>query len=218
MIQGCAFGYTQSDEITLILIDYESFNQEAWLNYEIQKMVSTAASMTTMYFNKIFERKVKEFINDNFCVLPFDPWSDEHFSQEIPAVVDLQKQVQIYKDAASKGAMFDARCFNVPKEEAANLIYWRQIDAMRNSVQMAARAHFSKSEIKDKTGNEMKKMLEKLGIKWEDYPINCQRGACCIQEQRNGDVRPHWYVDTEIPVFKGEARDYINRFIFVGEE
>lgn len=61
-IQGCVFGYTQSDEITLILVDYETISQEAWFNYEIQKMVSTAASMTTMYFNKIFERKTREFV------------------------------------------------------------------------------------------------------------------------------------------------------------
>ena len=36
-IQGCVFGYTQSDEITLILVDYETISQEAWFNYEIQK-------------------------------------------------------------------------------------------------------------------------------------------------------------------------------------
>lgn len=68
-IQGCVLGYTQSDEITLILVDYETFSQEAWFNYEIQKMVSTAASMTTMYFNKIFERKTREFVMENCCLM-----------------------------------------------------------------------------------------------------------------------------------------------------
>ena len=37
-IQGCVFGYTQSDEITLILIDYKKLNSEAWFDYEVQKM------------------------------------------------------------------------------------------------------------------------------------------------------------------------------------
>ena len=44
-IQGCVLGYTQSDEITLILIDYKKFTSSAWFDYEIQKVCSIAASM-----------------------------------------------------------------------------------------------------------------------------------------------------------------------------
>lgn len=39
-IQGCVFGYTQSDEITLILVDYQKFTSSAWFDYEVQKMCS----------------------------------------------------------------------------------------------------------------------------------------------------------------------------------
>ena len=53
-IQGCVFGYTQSDEITLILIDYKKLNSEAWFDYEVQKMCSIVASMATMAFNRFF--------------------------------------------------------------------------------------------------------------------------------------------------------------------
>ena len=42
-----------------------------------------------------------------------------------------------------KGAMFDARCFNIPKEEVTNYFYWRQLDATRNSIQMVGQANFS---------------------------------------------------------------------------
>lgn len=210
-IQGCVFGYTQSDEITLILVDYETISQEAWFNYEIQKMVSTAASMTTMYFNKIFERKTREFVMENCCLMD----SNDDFSQEENPDEELHRYVKIYKDAVSKGAMFDARCFNVPKEEVTNLIYWRQLVAIRNYVQMAARTHLSNTEVKNKITKEMKQMLEQIGITWEDYPVDCQRGACAIREQRDGDVRPHWYVDKNIPIFKGKDRDYVNRFVFI---
>lgn len=210
-IQGCVFGYTQSDEIILILVDYETFSQEAWFNYEIQKMVSTAASMTTMYFNKIFERKTREFVMENCCLID----SNDDFSQEENPDEELRRYVKIYKDAVSKGAMFDARCFNVPKEEVPDLIYWRQLVAIRNYVQMTARTHLSNTEVKNKITKEMKQMLEQIGITWEDYPIDCQRGACAIREQRDGDVRPHWYVDKNIPIFKGEDRDYVNRFVFI---
>ena len=57
-IQGCVLGYTQSDEITLILVDYQNLNSDAWFDYEIQKMCSIAASMATMAFNKVFASNV----------------------------------------------------------------------------------------------------------------------------------------------------------------
>ncbi len=49
-IQGCVLGYTQSDEITLILIDYQKLNSSAWFDYEVQKLCSISASMATMAF------------------------------------------------------------------------------------------------------------------------------------------------------------------------
>ena len=36
-IQGCVLGYTQSDEITLVLVDYKRLNSSAWFDYEVQK-------------------------------------------------------------------------------------------------------------------------------------------------------------------------------------
>lgn len=55
-IQGCVFGYTQSDEISLVLIDYQRLTTSAWFDYEVQKICSIAASMATMAFNKFFEK------------------------------------------------------------------------------------------------------------------------------------------------------------------
>lgn len=46
-IQGCVFGYAQSDEITLVLTDYEKITTDAWFGYNIQKMSSIAASMAS---------------------------------------------------------------------------------------------------------------------------------------------------------------------------
>ena len=59
-IQGCVLGYTQSDEITLILVDYEKINSSAWFDYEVQKLCSVSASMATMRFNQVFARLVQE--------------------------------------------------------------------------------------------------------------------------------------------------------------
>lgn len=38
-IQGCVLGYTQSDEITLVLCDYQTLTTDAWYDYEVQKDV-----------------------------------------------------------------------------------------------------------------------------------------------------------------------------------
>ena len=54
-IQGCKVGYTQSDEITLLLTDYDTLTTDAWFGYGVQKMCSVAASMATLAFNKAFD-------------------------------------------------------------------------------------------------------------------------------------------------------------------
>lgn len=64
-IHGCVLGYTQSDEITLVLVDYKKLTSSAWFDYEVQKMCSIAASMATMTFNKFFINNVKEFGYNN---------------------------------------------------------------------------------------------------------------------------------------------------------
>lgn len=53
-IQGCVLGYTQSDEISLVLTDYAELTTDAWFGNNLQKMCSVSASMATMAFNKFF--------------------------------------------------------------------------------------------------------------------------------------------------------------------
>ena len=215
-IQGCVLGFAQSDEITLILIDYKKLTSSAWFDYEVQKMCSIAASMATMAFNKFFYENVRKF-------------SFNH--TEAPA---RNKLLNTYLDAIKKGAMFDARCFNIPKEEVTNLVYWRQLDASRNSIQMVGQANFSHKELQHKSCNDIQDMLmTQKGINWNDLPTYQKRGSCCVRNKiiiKSDDVMEtaqlrdtsksenEWIIDTEIPIFKGEGREYIDRLVFVGEE
>ena len=217
-IQGCVLGYTQSDEITLILIDYKKLTSSAWFDYEVQKMCSIAASMATMAFNKFFKNEVDKFYYN-------------HCSREDPL---FEKHYQPYRDAQYKGAMFDARVFNIPKEEVANLIYWRQLDATRNSIQMVGQANFSHSELQNKSCNVIQEMLfQERDINWNDFPTHLKRGSCCVKSEAtttcaktvDGQVitwaaeRPHWEIDLEIPIFKEEGRQYINsRILYEAED
>lgn len=206
-IQGCVLGYTQSDEITLILVDYKTLDTSAWFDYEVQKVVSIAASMATMAFNKFF--------NEN-C---YD-WFDEEVDLEAMVLDPNTKTAKLfnaYENALRKGAMFDARCFNIPKEEVTNLIYWRQLDASRNSVQMVGQANFSHKELHGKSCNMIQDMLMiQKGINWNDLPTHKKRGSCIVRKGA-ADGRLHWTVDTEIPIFKGEGREYIDKLIRVDE-
>ena len=203
-IQGCVLGYTQSDEITLILVDYKKLTSSAWFDYEVQKICSISASMATMAFNKVFENNIKKFSGSN----------------EYRGL--YTKYIDIYKKAVNKGAMFDARCFNIPKEEVTNLIYWRQLDASRNSIQMVGQANFSHKELQNKSCNDIQDMLmTQKDINWNDLPIYQKRGSCCVKkeiENKSTGYRTEWVIDTEIPVFKGDGREYIDKLIFIGEE
>lgn len=229
-IQGCVLGYTQSDEITLILVDYKKLTSSAWFDYEVQKICSIAASMATMAFNRIFAEKVKEFIYN-------DGENYENNSEEY-------RLCSVYKNAVIKGAMFDARCFNIPKEEVTNLCYWRQDDVSRNSIQMVGQANFSHKELHKKSRNDIQDMLmTQKGINWNDFPTYQKRGSCCVKREfwidkndgeefskeysealdrtaidENAIKRTKWIIDTEIPIFKSEGREYIDRLVFVGEK
>ena len=54
-IQGTRFCFVQSDEISLVLTDFESNQTDAWYDGNLQKIVSVSASLATMSFNKSAE-------------------------------------------------------------------------------------------------------------------------------------------------------------------
>jgi tRNA(His) guanylyltransferase len=61
-IMGAKFAFVQSDEISLLLTDFDNINTESWFDSNIQKMVSVSASMATRAFNEamFFKTLAKE--------------------------------------------------------------------------------------------------------------------------------------------------------------
>lgn len=57
-------------------------------------------------------------------------------------------------------ALFDARCYNIPKYEVPNYFIWRQMDCYRNAVNSIAQYHFSQKELNGKKLPEVKKMIQ----------------------------------------------------------
>lgn len=63
-ISGAIAGYTQSDEITILLTDKKTKGMEGWFNYRVDKMCSLAASMASAYFNINFNEFSNYKINN----------------------------------------------------------------------------------------------------------------------------------------------------------
>ena len=150
--------YIQSDEITIILVDYDTLETDCWFNYRTDKLCSISASMATMAFNKFFGANVKSYIRNI-----------------MPNI--LTPLAETYMKAAEKGAMFDARCFNIPECEVVNCIYWRQIDAKRNSVQMLARSIYSHKELDRKNTAMLLEMCNQKGKDWEKLSNHLKWGS-----------------------------------------
>ena len=180
-IQGATFGYTQSDEISILLQDYENLETSAWFDYEVQKLCSVSASMATLYFNKFFKELVAMHS------------------------VEGEKHHEARLKAAFEGALFDARCFNLPKEEVANYFISRQSDAIRNSIQMVGQAYFTHKELNRKSLEDIKKMLKEKNIDWAEYSTSKKRGTACYKAEE-------WNIDYTTPLFT-EDREYIEKYV-----
>ena len=64
------------------------------------------------------------------------------------------------------------------KTEAVNVLIWRELDATRNSISMAAQSQFSHNQLMKKSCNEMQEMLfQEKNINWNDYPDFFKRGT-----------------------------------------
>ena len=191
-IQGCKIGYTQSDEITLLLTDYDTLTTGAWFDYEVQKLCSVSASMATLAFNKIFELCSLTEIKDS-------------------AEEEGYKLGSNYKDKLMK-AMFDSRCFNIPKEEVCNCFIWRQQDATRNAIQLLGQNYFSSKELHKKSCNDIQDMLMiNKSINFNDERTDFKRGSCCYKDGIK------WTIDREIPIFT-QDRNFIERFVYMEKE
>lgn len=184
-IQGCVLGYTQSDEISLVLTDYKNLETAAWFDYDIQKVCSVSASMATLAFDRCF---LDVILSKNISLK------------------------DIHVDAVVKGALFDSRCFNIPKEEVVNCILWRQQDAIRNSINAVAQANFPHKELQGLNVDQVQdKLFKERNINWDDLPTHLKRGSCCIKREVDG--MSTWVIDNDIPVFTGENRNYIEKLI-----
>lgn len=128
-------------------------------------------------------------------------------------------------------AMFDGRVYTLPsKVEVMNYLVWRQQDATRNAVNMAARSCFSDKRLhKMKTAARQELLFTEAGVNFNDYPTRAKRGVVVRKESFVGPVtytradtgqvvttydveQTRWVPDTEIPIFT-QDRPYLDALI-----
>jgi tRNA(His) guanylyltransferase len=195
-IQGAQLAYVQSDEITILITDYADITTEAWYDYQVQKMASVAAAMCTAAFMRA--HIVHSVMNDKL----FRP---EH------------------KLKGLKLPAFDARVWNLPKDEVTNAFIWRQQDATRNAIQSLGQAELGHKAMQG-LNNELvqEKLHHERGINFNNLPVPQKRGVCIVKQQWRVLVpegaynegllvkRTRWVVDENIPIFT-QDRAYIEK-------
>ena len=221
-IQGCKFGYTQSDEITLVLTDYDKLTTDGWFDYSVQKMCSIAASMATLIFNRTFLNECSNWY-DTSEFFRIDETERDGISTK-----EFNDLFQAYSKAAERGAMFDARCFNIPEDEVANCIIWRQNDATRNAVQMLGQTYFSHKELEGKSQSDIQDMLMEVHqINFNDMPVEFKRGICCFRNYMVSSPwgnsmfdttkdEGEWVLDKKCPIIS-QDREYVERHVYTKE-
>jgi len=176
-IQGAKFAFVQSDEISILLTDFDKIQTDAWFDGNIQKITSISASLATAKFNELRSKRTVEISG-----LENEEWID--FSN-------------------IKLALFDSRAFTIPSNvEVENYFIWRQQDTVRNSISSVAQSLYSHKELHNKNISELQEMCFNKGINWNDYQPKYKRGRLIVKEyfEYFETIRGRW-VSVEPPIF-----------------
>lgn len=172
-IQNCRLGYTQSDEITLVLTDFDNRRTEQWFDGNIQKIVSVSSAIATAEFNK--------------------QWLKHKLSVMCSHATEHSDVLNLISDITP--AYFDSRVYTVSESwEAFNAVLWRQNDASENSIHMVSQSLYPHGELQNKNLSQLQEMIHKKGQNWNDYPTDCKRGTFVV---RDGDG---WKIDKDGPI------------------
>jgi tRNA(His) guanylyltransferase len=203
-IQGVKFAERHSDEISLLLTDYDTHETDCWYDYNVQKMCSVSASMATAEF-------CRRLMLGNFLTGA--------------TTGSMGKALDIHEPWPN----FDARCFNIPEAEIANYHWWRMLDAKRSSINMVAQCNFSHKSLQGLSCNEMQeKLWQEKQINWAKLPQGQKIGFTCTREKAmktipggpmKGELveRNSWVVKGS-PSSKTELDGLINSIKFVKEK
>ena len=221
-IQGAKFGERHSDEISILVTDYDTITTDAFFEYEVQKICSITASMATAEFCRQLIAGEKERLKKYT--------SPANSPEELEKRTKFQKaNDKVILSFDERWPTFDARCFNLPEDEIGNYFWWRMIDAKRGSINMYAQANFSHKELQGLSCNDMQeKLWQEKQINWGTLPQGKKIGFTCRKVQapkeieagpQKGEIimRNEWAVEGS-PSSRSELEEVISSIEMVKEE
>ena len=207
-IQGAKLAERHSDEISILLTDFDTIQTDAYFDYEVQKICSIVASMATAEFCRLLAQASykKRFFgslggwSNRVCLKWYESWPN-----------------------------FDTRCFNIPQDEISNYFWWRMLDAKRGSINMVAQAHFSHKSLQGLSCDQMQeKLWQEKQINWAKLPQGQKIGFICRKEKCEKEIpngpnkgekveRNVWAI-IESPSCKSDLDEIINGIQLVKED
>lgn len=190
-VQGCKFAYTQSDEITFVLTDFETEETSAFFDYRLCKMLSIIPSLATAKFNQLVTLNLLD-----------TPCSTE----------DMKQIIADMKLAQFDCKVWDAQNFN----NVFAYLLWRQIDCVRNSKQQAAQTYLTHKQLMGKhTDEQVQMLLEEKGIDWNKYSDDKKYGRFIYRQEMERPLPNHedetcmrnvWLAHDAFPLFEEGAK------------
>lgn len=189
-VQNCKFAYTQSDEITFVLTDFDGEGTSAFFDFRLSKMLSIIASLATAKFNQL--------VTLNLLDTPCS-------SEDMKCIIRDMQLVQF------DCKVWDAKEYN----NVYAYLLWRQIDCVRNSKQQAAQTYLPHKTLLNKsTDEQVALLLKEKGIDWNDYDDGKKYGRFIYKEAiekegPNGEkfIRNEWFAHNAFPLFDNEGKE-----------
>ena len=156
-VQGCKMAYVQSDEISLVITDFDTLNTDSFFSYRLCKMQSIIASLATAKFNSLY---MLYLMTHNEDIEPDELFSEKYLAQ------------------------FDCKCFNVPTyNDAFAWIKYRQNDCMKNSKNQTCQTYLPhRMLVKLNSDEQIELLKQEKGIDWNDLPDDRKYGRLIYKE------------------------------------
>lgn len=187
-IQGCQIAYMQSDEITLLLVDYQTLQTQGWFEYEVQKMCSVAASIATHAFAEAFRGWHPDRYDNARPYFDCRAWN-------IPREEVVNCFVWRQQDATRNSIQGLAQAHFSHKE-----LHQKDQPAMMDMLMLGKGVNWNDCPVPQKRG---------VCVVKEQYEVDMQGavGRCW---------RTRWIIDEAIPIFT-QDRNYIQRLVDIGD-
>lgn len=203
-VQGCKLAYVQSDEISLMLTDFDTPTTDAFFGYRLCKMQSIIASLATAKFNQLM-------LSHNLEKHSYDTLLEDG----VDTLYSVKDAIKAVDNATLY--QFDCKCWNVPNiNDVFAWFLYRQIDCVRNSKQQTAQTYLPhKMLLNLDTDAQLRLLIEEKGIDWNCYPMGHKYGRFIWKEKvlmsniDTGELyhRYKWLVQPAFPLMDENGRD-----------